>query len=855
MSFNTVVAPLGGIPAEPNEFVGRAAELRQLDELLRGTRLVTLVGPGGVGKTRVALRAAAAAAARYPGGVWLVELSGLRDRRLLPHVIAQRIGAAEHFAGSPSDALLAHLRDRRLLLILDTCEHLIDGCAELADAIVAGAPTVTVLATSREPLNVTGEITLTVTPLPVTAGGSGEARNEHSFPDVAGEIALESRPGKEYSPFGMIDHAERGAAGSGERILTDGGDAVELFARRAAVAVPGFAVTEANRAEVIRLCRRLDGVPLTIELAAGRLRQFSLAEISRRLDNRLALLTGRGDLDDRHATARNAIAWSYDTCTATERALWARLSVFPGTFDAAAATEVCASGELADPEIRETILRFVDKSLVMRAGTDGRGRARYRMLDTIREFGAERLAASGEEPGMRDRFIARYLAMARHVEEQVCGDEQLELFCELRAEQASIRAALEYSLGGPVRQPDRERDGAELATRLCAYWASCGRMVEADYWLSKALDLIPDPGPQRAWILAVRCLLGTVHGAIPQAVADGRAAVRLAESLHRPLIAGRAHVSLCLALTFAGRLDAAVRSGKAAERRLTPLGDVAGLTLLDAHLALLHQALGKPAEAIACYQRGIARFGEHSGERVYHGYLHVAGAFGYLEMPGMEAESAKVLSLALLAKYDLDEVMGTAYALELLGWLAAGGGRHSRAAWLMGAADPLWVRCGARLSNAAAWEPRHEQAVAAARDALGAERYAELFAAGGRHPLDQVVALAINDADTLDDSVHGLSRAGGPTGHSELSDHEREIAFLAASGLPAPQIARQLFTTPRGVEEQLTGIFAKLGISSAKQLGPWLGEELAARPGPAVPSARPADRPAAPSGGAAVRRR
>ncbi|TVZ05992.1 LuxR family transcriptional regulator [Trebonia kvetii] len=837
MSFNRVVAPRGGIPAEPNEFVGRTAELRQLDELLNSTRLVTLVGPGGVGKTRVALRAAAAAAPRYPDGVWLVQLSGLRDRRLLPHIIAQRIGAAEHFAGSPSNALLAHLRDRRLLLILDTCEHLIDACAELADAIVAGAPSVTVLATSREPLNVTGETTVLVRPLPVPGAGSGEGRN----------------------PFGMIDLEEGAGTGGGERTPADGGDAVELFARRAAAAVPGFAVTEANRAEVVRLCRRLDGVPLTIELAAGRLKQFSLAEISRRLDNRLALLTGSGDPDERHATARNAIAWSYDTCTTTERTLWARLSVFPASFDAAAAAEVCASGELSGTEIFETILRLVDKSLMMPAVADGRGRPRYRMLDTIREFGAEQLTASGEDLGIRDRFIARYLSMARHVEEHVFGDEQLELFSELRREQASIRAALEYSLGGRIRQPDRERDGAELTTRLWAYWVSCGRMVEADYWLSKALELIPDPCPQRAWVLAVRCFLGAVRGAIPQAVADGRAAVRLAESLRKPLIAGRAHISLCLALTFAGQLDAAVRSGRAAQRRLAPLGDVTGLIVLDAHLAVLHQGLGQPAEAIACYQRGIERFGQHSGERVYHGYLHVAGAFGYLELPGMEAESARVLSLTLLAKYDLDEVTGTAYSLELLGWLAAGAGRHSRAAWLMGAADPLWVRCGARLSNAVLWEPRHEQAVAIAREALGAERYAQLFDAGAQHPLDQVVALAINDAETLDGSVHGLAQAGGPTGPSGLSDHEWEIAFLVATGLPARQIARRLFTTPRRVEEQLKGIFAKLGISSLKQLGPWLGEELASRPGPtvlSVPSARSLpDGSAAPARGPAARRR
>ena len=318
-----------------------------------------------------------------------------------------------------------------------------------------------------------------------------------------------------------------GRNGSGERTSADGGDAVELFARRAAVAVPGFAVTDANRADVVRLCRRLDGVPLTIELR-GRPAHAVLARGDQPAPRQQARAAHRraATPSERHATARNAIAWSYDTCTTTERTLWARLSVFPASFDAAAAAEVCASGELSGTEIFETILRLVDKSLVMQAGADGR---RAATLPDARHHSRVRRGAAARRPAKTAASATASSPatwrMARHVEEHVFGDEQLELFCELRREQASIRAALEYSLGGRIRQPDRERDGAELATRLWAYWVSCGRMVEADYWLSKALELIPDPCPQRAWVLAVRCFLGAVRGAIPQAVADGRAAV------------------------------------------------------------------------------------------------------------------------------------------------------------------------------------------------------------------------------------------------------------------------------------------------------------------------------------------
>jgi len=767
----TQTAGTGRLPAEKDTFVGRATELGQIDELLRDAPLLTLAGPGGVGKTRLALRAAAAAAPRYPDGVYLAELSALRDPELLAHTVSRQLGLAEQPAGSQRDALLAHLRERCVLLILDTCEHLVDACAILAEAILAETPLVTVIVTSREPLAVAGETTFQVGPLPVAGAGDG--------------------------------------------------DAVELFARRAAAAAPGFALTSANRAEVTAICRGLDGIPLAIELAAGRLRDLTLAEVSSRLDRRLSLLTGGSDA--RHATARNVVAWSYDTCTPAERALWARLSVFPGAFDVDAAAEVCVSDELSGAEVFETIIGLVNKSLLTQVdpatGSSG-GQAGFRMLDTVREFGAERLAAAGDSPALQARLLARYLTLARRVDDLAFADSQLELFAGLHREHVSIRAALDYSLDGATPgQPGRQQDGAELATRLWTYWLSSGLLSEGLYWLGKALDRVTSPCPQRAWVHVARCLLGAVHGRVEAAVADGRAAAELGKSLKRPQVAGRANAALCLAYLLSGDLEAARRAGKAAERQLKAAGDTDGLIVLAAHRAAVFQASGQPELGINCYQQGIASFRGGSGERMYHGYLHLSGAFCYLELPGQEAECARVLSLALLAKYDLDEVTGTAYGLELLGWLAAGADRHERAAWLLGAADPLWVKLGARLSNAASWEQRHADTVAATRCALGEDAWTGLFRAGGGHPLGQVVARAINDADTLGEPVRG----GAAPGAGALTEREREIAFLAAAGLSPAQVAGQLFLPPRVVQEQLASVFGKLGVSSAAQLGPWLG--------------------------------
>jgi predicted ATPase/DNA-binding CsgD family transcriptional regulator len=568
-------------------------------------------------------------------------------------------------------------------------------------------------------------------------------------------------------------------------------------------------------------------MPLAIEMAAGRLRELTLTAITRQLDWRLTLLTGgpRG----RHATARNVLAWSFETCSAPERALWARLSVFPGRFAADAAAEVCASGELSGPALLETIIALVNKSLLVRVDPPADGQPAFRMLDTVREYGAERLAASGEEQGIRDRFLARYLALARQADALVTGDNQVELFAGLRAEHASITEALSRSLEAAPYVRDRERDGGELASQLWAYWMSSGLLAEGLYWLGKALDRVTLSSPQRAWLHVARCLLGAVDGgSVAAAIADGRSAVELAERLKRPEIAARGYAALALACVFGGDLEAAHRTAAVAGPLLAAAGDTDGMIILDAHLALLYQASGEPERGISCYERGIGRFRADSGERLYHGYLHLSAAMCYLELPGREAECARVLSLALLAKYDLDEVTGTAYGLEMFGWLAAAAGRWERAAWLLGAAGALWDRFGARVSGAAHLERRHQDAATAARRGLGPDGYAAVYAAGRGHPLGQVVALAINDADTLD----GPLPAADQPGAGSLTERELEVAYLAAAGLPGPQIAARLFLPPEAVGELLASVFGKLGVTSAAQLGPWLGDQLPPASGP-----------------------
>jgi non-specific serine/threonine protein kinase len=598
--------------------------------------------------------------------------------------------------------------------------------------------------------------------------------------------------------------------------------------------VPGFAVTRENLADVITVCRRLDGIPLAIELAAVRLRTLPLAELAARLSRRVMLTANEqvrneasgAASDDRHRTLRDAIGWSYDLCTDAERTLWARLSVFAGAFSVAAAQDVCAGGGLDVDDIFETIIRLVDKSVLVRAeppaagGDDGQT-AWYRMLDTIHEFGADMLGASGEQAVIRTRFIGRYLTRARYLAEHLTDADQQQRYRELRREHHSLRAALQYALDAePTAEPDqRHRQGAELAIALSGYWAMSGLLREGRYWLTKVLDRFPGPSRVRGWALACRCYLGAMQGAADEAVADGTAGTEIGVALGDTMLAGRGYAFLTLALAIAARYEEAYAAAAAAERTLDSLGDHIGLGTLDAHRAHLSYLAGDPEATLRYAARGLGRL-DGTTEWWSSGWLHAISAMALYLLPGRDAETARAATRALLAKYEIGDMVGMAYCLEIHGWLAARAGRQARAAWLLGAADALWTRAGGRLGGAAVLERLHAGAVADVRAALG-DQFDRLFAGGGAAPLDHTVAFAVADLDAPDSQVPAV-----PQPH-KLTDREWEIAYLAGAGLSAEEIARQTFLSTPAVEDQLASAFGKLGISGADQLRPWLDEQFA----------------------------
>jgi predicted ATPase/DNA-binding CsgD family transcriptional regulator len=784
----------GELPIEITGFVGRRSELAKLSALLRSARLVTVTGPGGVGKTRCALRAAARLGDRYTDGVYLAELAGLRDPELLPHTIATALGLPEQDIRNPIDAVLDYLRERQVLLILDTCEHLVDASAVVVSTLLRGTKGVTVLVTSRQPLDVSGERICRIPPMPV--------------------------PG--------FDGAEAGR-----------GDAVELFAQRAADVLPGFAVTDANRADVIRLCWWLDGIPLAIELATVRLRAVPLDQLAIRLEDRFLMLTGeRRDALPHHQTLRTATQWSYDLCTPAQRLLWARLSVFAGSFSIADAEQVCAgaeqtgagpgAGALTQVDVVKALIDLVDRSVVTQAGD------RYRLLDTIREFGAEKLAESGAEGVVRGRHTARYLAMARSFGANPIGEDQLDRYRELRAEHANLRAALDYAFAAG----DMDAEAASLATDLYAYWQISGLLGEGRYWMAKALDRFPGPSQERAWALVMIGILATLQGEIPDALAALDEGIPMAERLGETVTASRGYGHRTLACAFAGLHEQAMRAGTIAAERAAAIADAPALVALDVEMALAYFGMGEPRLAIERCAQGLRRFRPGSRERWMQGWLNCYTGLAQFLLGSLD-DSAATLRTALAMKYELGDSVGMAYCLESLGWVAAAWKRYDRTALLLGAADALWDRAGRRLSGDAALEQLRQQAAAAAGAGLGAARYATLYNRGTRDSLAHVVALAAGDEDAAvatggsaprkraaqaaEAAQHAL--AGTADAHAalgQLTSRQRQIAWLVAEGLSNREIAERLVISKRTVDTHIDHIFGRLGVSSRMQLAAWL---------------------------------
>jgi predicted ATPase/DNA-binding SARP family transcriptional activator len=467
------------LPTAVTSFVGRERELVQVHRLLQRTRLLTLTGPGGAGKTRLAQEAARAEAAAMPDGVWHVDLVPVRDRHLVADTVAAAMGFPPAAGRDPLHALTRQLAPRRLLVILDNCEHLLPECARVATALRARCPDVSVLATSREPLHVEGEVVCRVPSL--------------ALPE----------PGADLDPEALAGLAS-----------------VRLFLDRARDYRPDFALDRANTGAVVEICRRLDGMPLAIELAAARTAHLEPAEIAERLGDALSVL-GRPGTANRHGTLRAALEWSHELLTVEEQCLLRRLAVFEGGCTLLAADRVCAGDPVPPDGVLDVLGRLVDKSLVQ--VDHGGGRSRYRLLETVRQLATERLDRAGETRRLRDAHARFFRQLADEADPDRSAGVLVEQPQLLDVEHDNLRAALAHSLG---TTPD---DALALALGLCRFWVARGHYVEGAGWLRRALRAAPDQGLLRADALRGLAVLEARLGNIRRAAELGQRAAALPE--------------------------------------------------------------------------------------------------------------------------------------------------------------------------------------------------------------------------------------------------------------------------------------------------------------------------------------
>src|SRR5882724_1983003 len=427
------------LPAQLSSFIGREEEIREIKELLAKTRLLTLSGAGGCGKTRLALRVAADLVSQYPDGVWLVELAPASDPETVTHLIAEALHIGEEPKRALLETLIDALRSKRLLLALDNCEHLLDACARLVGTLLKTCSTLQILATSREALGVAGE---TIWQVPSLA-----------TPDQGAMISPES-----LSRF----------------------EAIQLFTDRAMAVQPRFALTSATAPAVAPICSRLDGIPLAIELAAARMSALSAAQIAERLQESFDLLAhGKRTALPRHQTLRAAMDWSYALLTEPERMLFQRLAVFAGGFCLEAVENICAGDGLQHDQILDSLTGLVEKSLVLVRENDGR--MRYRMLEPIRQYGQERLAETGAVAVARGRHVHYFLRLAQQIEPRLLGPEQQEGLDELESEHANLFAALAWA---GQHEPAA---ALKLANALGWFWEKRGFLAEGREWFMRTI--------------------------------------------------------------------------------------------------------------------------------------------------------------------------------------------------------------------------------------------------------------------------------------------------------------------------------------------------------------------------------
>jgi predicted ATPase/DNA-binding CsgD family transcriptional regulator len=739
---------IGNLPVEATSFIGRRRELAEIKRKLASAHVVTLVGPGGVGKTRLAIRAATEIGRSFRDGAWLVELAELRDPALIGGAMAAGLDLRDQSATEPRPLALAHLRDRELLLVVDNCEHLLDGVSAFVSEAVSGAPGLRVMATSREPLTATGEHVVPVPPLEMPLPGSVE-------------------------PLARLRDNE----------------AVSLFIDRATAAAGSFELTESNREAVVEICRRLDGLPLAIELAAVRTRVLSPDQILERLTDRFELLkAGPRAALPRHQTLRTAIEWSHDLLETQERMLLRQLSVFAGHFTLRDAESVCGA-------TLDSMSSLVDKSLVMKDG------ASFRLHETMREFAAGKLAEAGEQEAVEGQLIEHYWSecVGAGFRARYRLDEWLP-WMELEID--NVRWVL--------RRCQERRDhgrALDIVTSVSWFWITRAT-TEGVHWFDQLLSAGAANPTTLAWSYFIRGFLAVLQSEPEAARPFLVESVKSARESEQLVALSNALTMSSIAERMAGDRVAAARFLEQAEQVTAEIDDVAARVGLFQARTFAAFFDGDMDTARGAATEGL-RLSRDSGDLYAVGMMTMNLGLGILMDGDAGSESKPLFLEALRVAQTIDDRVAQYGVLDALGCLAARSGDAHRAARLLGASETLRAGVGGNLIGFLA------PLVAEARDRtiakLGASRFEAEFESGKHLRREDALALALEEPAPV----------SAPTAAGPLGKREADVARLVAEGLSNREIGAKLFISERTVDSHVRSILNKLGFNSRSQIAAW----------------------------------
>ncbi len=766
---------LGALPAEVSSLVGRRRELTDVKQLFSTYRLVALTGPGGVGKTRLAVRVARDMSRSFRGRMWFVELAELREAALLANTVADSLGLYDQSKRPTVEAVTEYLGGRPGFLVLDNVEHLVEACATFVDTLLKACGELRVLVTGRQPLGLVGEGVYVVPPLGV--------------PD----------PQRLHSP----EAASRRAA-------------VRLFVERATAVHSEFRLDEDNYRSVARLCHDLDGLPLAIEMAALRLRSLSVQEVAQRVSQSYGVLHGARGAPARHHSLSALIDWSYELCSPPERLVWARVSVFAGGFDLDAAEYVAAGGDVDRPEVLPLVEALIDKSIVLRHG-DGND-ARYVLLEIVREYGLDKLADSGEVLDVRERHRDYYAQQAKRFAAEWMGPDQLAWVRRLRRERANRRAALEYC----ASQPDEAIIGLRMAADINQYWLLRGLYVEASYWLDRLLASVPQPCLERLSGLRMDARFALMRSNTEASHALLAEATELAEELGDDT--ERSYLALLRGIeaVFTGDLPQAITLLRAALTGFRAAGEVPGELEALCFLGLSLGVQGQREQALAlldeCLQVSL-RLGEQFWCALA---LWSLAHIEVLYDEGLERAETSGRE-ALRMQHALGNRLAVAFNLDTLAWIATRRGEHSRAATLFGTAHTAWHAIGSAPENYALSANLHDDHLTRARQALSERAFETAFTRGQQMPTDEAIAFALEAKQP----APAPSPVAEASAEAALTRREQEIADLVAQGLSNKAIAATLIISQRTAETHVEHILTKLGFTKRAQIASWIAGHYA----------------------------